>query len=130
MGQNSEAILNRKYMEMMKLLNIYLNHFPRFEKYALCNTIRNTSYHLYDLITECEKRYYKKTSLTELDITHQKLRMQIYLANELGYFKFKNGRITENNNSSRRFIAISSLIDEIGKIIGGWIKKIREMGKF
>ena len=50
-------------MEFMKLLNIYLNHFPKFEKYALSNRIRNTSYELYDLITEGEKRYYKKTTL-------------------------------------------------------------------
>jgi len=32
MGGNSEAELNRKYMECAKLLNIYLNHFPRHEK--------------------------------------------------------------------------------------------------
>lgn len=127
---NCEAILNRKYMEMMKLLNIYLNHFPKFEKYALCNIIRNTAYHLYDLITECQKRYYKKTSLTELDITHQKLRMQVYLANELGYFNFRDGSDDTSSDTIRRFIAISSIVDEIGKIIGGWIKKIREVEKF
>jgi len=74
MAIHGEAILNRKFMEMMKLLNTYLNHFPRHEKYALCNNIRNTAYGIYDLITECQKRYYKKTSLTELDVKHQKLR--------------------------------------------------------
>ncbi len=121
MSIHDESILNRKYMEMIKLLNIYLNHFPRFEKYALCNVIRNTAYQLYDLITECEKRYYKKTSLTALDITHQKLRMQVYLANELGYFGFKDKH--EHTDSARRFMAISAIIDELGKIIGGWIRK-------
>ena len=88
MGIHSEAILNRKFMEMIKLLNIYLNHFPKHEKYALANNIRNTAYGVYDLITECQKRYFKKTSLTQLDIEHEKLRMQIYLANELEYFNF------------------------------------------
>ncbi|MFA7029991.1 MAG: four helix bundle protein [Candidatus Cloacimonadaceae bacterium] len=68
MGINSEAILNHKFLEMAKLLNVYLNHFPRHEKYALANNIRNTAYSMYDLITECQKRYFKKTSLTELDI--------------------------------------------------------------
>jgi len=130
MAVHSEAILNRKYMEMMKLLNIYLNHFPRFEKYALANNIRNTAYDVYDLITECQKRYYKKTSLTELDVTHQKLRMQIYLANELNYFAFRNGKTDVNVNPAQRFLSISSLIDEIGKLIGAWINKLKEMGKF
>ncbi len=130
MGMHSEAILNRKFMEMMKLLNIYLNHFPKFEKYALTNNIRNTAYTVYDLITEAQKKYIKKTTLTNLDINHQKLRMQIYLAKELGYFAFKDGTKNKNIDASRRFLAISNLIDEIGKIIGGWIKKLKDMGKF
>ncbi len=129
MGMHSEAILNRKFMEMIKLLNIYLNHFPRFEKYALTNNIRNTAYEIYDLITECQKRYYKKTSLTELDIKHQKLRMQIYLANELGYFSFKDGKNDKEVDSIHRYMAISRLIDEIGKIIGAWINKLKSAGK-
>ncbi len=129
MGVHSEAILNRKFMEMMKLLNIYLNHFPRFEKYALSNNIRNTAYSIYDLITECQKRYYKKTSLTELDVTHQKLRMQIYLANELDYFTFKDGKKDARVDAAKRFLAISNVIDEIGKIIGAWINKLRGAGK-
>jgi len=29
-------------VEMLKLLNIYLNHFPKQEKYALANQIRKT----------------------------------------------------------------------------------------
>ena len=129
--RDSEAILNRKYMEMIELLNIYLNHFPKHEKYALCNNIRKTAYKVYDLITECQKRYYKKTSLTELDIAHEQLRMQVYLANELGYFNFKNGRKNKNQNDGiRRFMALSKLIDELGKMIGGWIKKLKEEKKF
>lgn len=61
--RKGEAGMNRKFMEMIKLLNIYLNHFPKFEKYALANNIRNTAYELYDLITECNKRYFKKQQL-------------------------------------------------------------------
>jgi hypothetical protein len=55
-------------VEMLKLLNVYLNHFPKHEKYALANQIRNTAYEIYDLIAEGQKRYYKKTSLTQMDI--------------------------------------------------------------
>ncbi len=130
MGVHSEAILNRKYMEMIKLLNIYLNHFPRYEKYALANNIRSTAYEVYDLISECQKRYHKKTSITQLDITHQKLRMQLYLANELNYFAFKDGKKDEKVNASKRYMAISKLIDELGKIIGAWINKLKELGHF
>jgi hypothetical protein len=132
-GIHSEAQLNRKYMEFIKLLNIYLNHFPKHEKYALANRIRNTAYELYDLISEAQKRYFKKTTLTDLDITHEKLRMQLVLANELGYFGFTSGtKISDirDDTGSHRFLTISAMVDEMGRMIGGWIQKIKEVNKW
>lgn len=116
-------------MELAKLLNIYLNHFPRHEKYALANRIRNTAYEVYDLISESQKRYFKKTTLTDLDIAHEKLRMQLCLANELGYFGFVAGKESKDvreNPAQHRFLAITRMIDELGRMIGGWIMKIKE----
>lgn len=133
MDLHSEAGLNRKFLEFIKLLNIYLNHFPKHEKYALSNRMRNTAYEIYDFITESQKRYYKKTTLTNLDIVHEKLRMQIYLAYELGYFSFKDNKKTEKSSEQlegHRFTAISKLNDELGKMIGGWIKKAKEINKW
>lgn len=133
MGIHSEAQLNRKFMEFAALMNIYLNHFPKHEKYALSNRIRNTAYEMYDLISESQKRYYKKATLTLLDITHEKLRMQIYLANEMGYFRYRDGRRSDkqaDENELHRYTAISSMIDELGKMIGAWIKKIKEENKW
>lgn len=133
MGIHSEAVLNRKFMEFIKLLNIYLNHFPKWEKYALSNRIRNTAYEVYDLITEGQKRYYKKTTLTNLDIAHEKLRMQLYLAFELDYFRFQDGKQIDakpKKLEERRFLIISKLNDELGKMIGGWIKKIKEENRW
>ena len=60
MATDNRAVMNMKFMEMMKLLNIYLNHFPRHEKYALALQIRQTAYRVYDLMVECQKRYYRK----------------------------------------------------------------------
>ena len=129
--QQGEVNLNRKFLEMIKLLNIYLNHFPRYEKYALSNRIRDTAYSVYDLITECQKRYHKKTSLTLLDITHEKLRMQINLAYELNYFEFKDGsKNIKLAKPEHRYLAISKLIDEIGKMIGAWINKLKQTKEF
>ncbi|MBW1799212.1 MAG: four helix bundle protein [Deltaproteobacteria bacterium] len=129
MKMHSEARLNRKFIEFMKLLNIYLNHFPKSEKYLLVNRIKTTAYEVYDNITEAQKRYYKKTALTNLDIAHEKLRMQLYLAYELGYFQFKDGKKVDakpKKIEERRFLIISQLNDELGKMIGAWIRKIRE----
>ena len=35
MGIHNEAQLDRKFLELAKLMNIYLNHFPSHEKYGL-----------------------------------------------------------------------------------------------
>lgn len=44
MGLHDEAKLDRKFMELAKLMNIYLNHFPKHEKYGLALEIRRTAY--------------------------------------------------------------------------------------
>lgn len=130
MSVHSEAILNQKFFEMIKLLKIYLNHFPKDEKLALSLSIKNTAIEIFDLITESQKRYYKKTSLTNLDIKHEQLRMKLYLANELGYFNFKDGRRDDRVDGAKRYLAISKFIDEIGRLIGAWINKLKEQGLF
>ncbi|MFG8081231.1 four helix bundle protein [Pseudomonas aeruginosa] len=124
MAVDKEAMLVRKFIELAKLMNIYLNHFPSHEKYGLSNRIRNSAYAVYDLIVECQKRYHKKTTLSQLDIAHEQLRMQLYLAYELGYFRYKDGRTDEKavEVEAHRWQAISKLVDELGRMIGGWIK--------
>lgn len=125
MSKNSESNLDYKYILLLKQLNIYLNHFPKFEKFGITLKIRQSAYDLYELIIECQKRYNKKTTLTLIDIKHEQLRMFIRLANELGYFDYKN-EINYNNGDNftcnRKYLILSNMIDEIGKMIGGWLK--------
>ena len=84
---------------------------------------------MFRLIIEGQKRYHKKTTLTELDIAHEQLRMQLYLAYELGYFKCKTGSQDSESaqREQRRWLTISRMCDELGRIIGGWIKSQREL---
>lgn len=120
---NDEAVLDRRFLQMMKLLNIYLNHFPGHERHGLALKIRNTAYEVYEYIVEGQKRYHKKTTLTNLDIKHEQLRMLIRLAFELGYFNRENKTVKDSEAVGRkRYLAISVKIDEIGRIIGGWMK--------
>lgn len=128
MGLNSEAELNRKFLETAKLMNVYLNHFPRFEKYALAQQIRQTAYEVYAFIVEAQKRYHKKTTLSLLDIRHEQWRMLINLAFDLGYFGFKDGASDEKpaQLARHRHLALSRLVDELGRMIGGWITAERQ----
>lgn len=127
MGIHDEANLDRKFLEIAKLMNIYLNHFPNHEKYGLAQTIRQKAYEVYGYVVEAQKRYHKKTALSNLDCAHEQLRMYIRLAFELGYFAFKDNRRSDKpeETAEHRYLAISRLIDEMGRMIGGWIVSIR-----
>lgn len=57
-----------KYVEFTRLLLTHLNHFPKYEKYGLCQQIRNVNYDIYILMIECYKKYHKKSTLTQIDI--------------------------------------------------------------
>lgn len=132
MGLHDEAKLDRKFTEMAKLMNIYLNHFPRHEKYGLALEIRRAAYEVYGFIVEAQKRYHKKTTLSNLDIRHEQLRMHLRLANSLGYFEFKDGRREADDAKAlgeHRFLSISRLVDELGRMIGGWIVADRSVDK-
>ena len=57
-----DTVFIRKFMAFAKQTNLYLNHFPKSEKYALSQSIREDMYKIFDLMVEGQKRYYKKTS--------------------------------------------------------------------
>ncbi len=130
---SAETTFVRKYIDFLKQLNMYLNHFPRHEKYALAQAIRQDAYRVFDLMVEGQKKYYKKTSLTELDITFEQLKSKFLLAYRLGYFQFKDGKTDSKNPttmSEKRFAVLSRMADELGRMIGGWIKKVKEDKKW
>jgi hypothetical protein len=130
MGLHDEAKLDRKFVEFAKLMNVHLNHFPKHEKYGLALEIRRAAYEVYSFIVEAQKRYQKKTSLTNLDIRHEQLRMLVRLAYELGYFEFKDGSKAEKSPvalGEHRYLALSRLVDELGRMIGGWIVADRQL---
>lgn len=130
MGLHDEAKLDRKFVEFAKLMNIHLNHFPKHEKYGLALEIRRTAYAVYGFIVEAQKRYHKKTAISSLDVEHEKLRMLVRLAFELGYFEFKDGKREQKSPAAageHRYLALSRLVDELGRMIGGWIVVDRQL---
>jgi len=59
--------------------------------------------------------------------------MQIYLAYELGYFRFKDGREAPKNadqQEQKRLTAITDQVNELGRLIGAWIKKIKDENRW
>ena len=61
-------------------------------------------------IIEANKKYYKKTTLQELDVEVEKLKAYIRLSYKLGFLPPK------------KYELWSGLVVEIGRMVGGWIK--------
>jgi len=115
-----------KAREMIQLLTVQIHHFPRHEKYALCQEIRCAAYDIYGLLVECWKKRHNKTTLARLDTRHEQLRMLVNLAFELGYYRYHHHkRGHSETEAQRRYTAISIKINEVGAMIGGWLNRLR-----
>ena len=120
------SALETKLFTMIKSLNGYLKHFPRDEKFALVKDIKNVAYELVILYAKAKKQYQNKTTLQNLDITLETLRLLTRVAFEMRYFNYDNGR-DENTDSEalRKYTYLANQFDEIGSIIGSWLKNTK-----
>ena len=121
-SMHAEAGLHRKLVLFAVQLEGYLAHFPNCHKYTLTQGIRQAFLDVYNLVTEAQKRYQKKTTLTQLDVRHEQLRMQVHLAHELGLFGYSSGKRDAQAPGEHRFLVLLRLLDELGRMIGGWLK--------
>ena len=119
-----------KMRDLIKQSHIYLSHAPKHEKYVAVKQIKNLEWDIYLLIIECNKRYFKKTTLTELDVKHELLRNAWQLYYELGYLAYKDGHHdSDKAYPLHRLSVINAKVDEVGRMIGAWIKKEKDLIK-
>jgi len=104
-----DSILMQKLSDMMTYAYTVMRNFPKTEKFALCADIKRCMDTMLELIVEAQKKYYKKTTLQELDVANTKLKYYIRLAHSLGFLPTKQYELWSEQRA------------EIGKIIGGWI---------
>lgn len=118
--------MRQKMIVLMKQMEIYLQHGPSHQKFALANEIRNKELEIIEHIVRVEILYHNKTALTNLNIAHEQLRALIALWYEFGYFDYKKGKMCENAESLtpttkdgfKKFTYINLMVNQIGKMIG------------
>lgn len=112
-------LIERKAKELIKYIDVYTRHFPKYQKYVLGERLRNQSQDLIDIIITINKKHYKKTDLSMLDVRHEQLRVNANISYELELVKYD------------MYHHLANLIDEMGKMIGAWLKFINsnENGK-
>jgi hypothetical protein len=110
---SQDLILKEKCKDMMKYGYRALKDIPKDYRYTLGADIRASMNNLLQLIIRCSKRYYKKTSLEDMDIELDILRTMVVVAVE-------NKVITV-----KEFEQWSKQLDELGRMIGGWTRSVK-----
>jgi len=105
--------IRQKCEDMLRYGYIALRQFPKAEKFTLSAEIKLTMWRLLRDIIKCNKRYFKKTTMQDLDAGLDLLRSQVRLAKELSFLPFKKYEVWSRH------------LDEIGRMIGGWFKSIK-----
>lgn len=106
--------LVHRILDLYKLFHEHVKLFPKIEKYSLGRKIENLI--LYTLELSIKTVYLPKQEkliyLKEIDAKINLLKMLIRLSNEI--------KVLDN----KKYITLQENLQEIGKMIGGWIKYI------
>ena len=105
-----ELKILQKTFDMMEYAYKALAQYPKGEKFSLVADIKRCMDLIMERIIEANKKYYKKTTLQELDVEVEKLKAYIRLSHKLGFLPAK------------KYDLWSGQAVEIGKMVGGWIK--------
>ena len=89
-----------------------LNAYPKYERFVLAADIKRCMDQAMERTIEANKKYYKKTTLQELDVEVEKLKAYVRLSYNLGFLPPK------------KYEQWSGLVVEIGRMVGGWIKSV------
>lgn len=113
MSKKEDFKILQKCYDMIEYGYVALRQFPKSEKHTLAAEIKRSMYELLRLIIRANKRYYKKTTLQDIDIEIENLRYLVRLSNGLGFLPFKKYEIWTRT------------LNEIGKMLGGWMKSMK-----
>lgn len=104
----------QKVFDMIQYAYPALAQYPKAEKFSLVTDIKHILDEMLELTIEAQKKYYKKTTLQELDVTIAKLKAYLRLSFILKFLPPK------------KYEVWSSMVVEIGKMLGGWLKTVNQ----
>ncbi|MEG1562166.1 MAG: diversity-generating retroelement protein Avd [Bacteroides sp.] len=115
--EREDFILLEKIADMTKYGKRAVAQFPRRERQT-ADKIRECMLTMLRLAVRVKKKYYKKTTLQELDEELAVLRFMIRIAQDTDYY---DTNITPPL-PKKKFEVWAKMNNEIGRIIGGYIK--------
>mgnify|MGYP002543455819 FL=1 len=113
-GDRDPLLILGKIEDMMLYAYPVLNAYPKYERFVLAADIKRCMDQSMERTIEANKKYYKKTTLQELDVEIDKLRKYVRLSYRLKYIDFK------------KYKQWSELVNEIGRMLGGWMASVKK----
>lgn len=117
--QTRKFVMKEKIGEMMKYGLPLVNSFPRRDRQT-ADMMRAAMLEMFRLATRLERKYYKKTTLEDLDIELAVLKEFVLIASDRDYSGPKRAPPLTLHQRE----VWSRLNTEIGKMIGGYKKAI------
>jgi hypothetical protein len=100
-----------KLEELDSYSHTVLHQFPKLERHLLCADIRDSTGQLMRLVVIAWKRRQKSAALFDIDVEIEVLRARVRKSHRLGYI------------NTRRLDIWMRHINEVGRMVGGWIKQ-------
>ena len=114
MAEGESFKILQKVFDMIQYAYPALAQYPKSEKFSLVTDIKHILDEMLELTIEAQKKYYKKTTLQELDVTIAKLKAYLRLSFILKFLPTK------------KYEVWSGMVVEIGKMLGGWMKTVNQ----
>jgi hypothetical protein len=107
---NESPIFARTY-DLLAWLIPALTKFPKDQRFRLAARIENTGFTFYERLLEATRARERRPLLLAADLELEKLRLSLRLAKDIRCLSFQ------------QYEYAARLVNEIGKLLGGWLKK-------
>lgn len=107
----------QKIEDMMEYAYPVLQQFPKSEKFAMAADMKLVMDVMLEKAVEAQKKYFKKTTLQELDVANTKLQHYLRVAFRLRFV------------SMHKYEVWSKQLVEIGKLLGSWLNTVKANSK-
>ncbi|MFZ5517077.1 MAG: diversity-generating retroelement protein Avd [Candidatus Zhuqueibacterota bacterium] len=109
-----ESPLFIKTYDFLKWLLEHTQQYPKSQRFVLAQRVNDAALNFHELLIKATKSMKKLPVLYEADYELERLRLNLRLSKDLALLKFNH-----YEHGARQ-------LTEIGKLLGGWIKKIQE----
>ncbi len=105
-------IFGRSY-DLLRWLIPATTKFPRQHRFVLATAVQRTAFDVHESLIEASYGDDAEARLAAADVALAKLRMYLRLSHDLGLV------------STAQLAHVSAMVDEVGRLLGGWRKALR-----